>query len=199
MRAGRCASRSVIRACAAACLAVALCACTSLTPREAANVADAAAAGAPFDIAGRLSARRGTDGGSASFVWRHEGGADEVDLATPLGQTLARLTGDAAGVRAQWPDGRTIEARTWDELTERTLGVAIPVQGLSAWLRGRARAGTPGTVERDAQGRPAVLRQDGWEIVYAYPDDATPKASRLTLRYEQGQPAEVRLIIDRWQ
>jgi len=82
---------------------------------------------------------------------------------------------------------------------ERTLGVAIPVQGLSAWLRGRARAGTPGTVERDAQGRPAVLRQDGWEIVYAYPDDATPKASRLTLRYEQGQPAEVRLIIDRWQ
>jgi outer membrane lipoprotein LolB len=192
-------SRSVIRGCAAACLALALSACSSLTPRETADVADTATAGAPFDIAGRLSARRGTDGGSASFVWRHEGRTDEVDLATPLGQTLARLSGDAGGVRAQWPDGRTLEARNWDELTERTLGVAVPVQGLTAWLRGRARAGTPATVERDTQGRPAVLRQDGWEIVYTYPDDAAPNASRLTLRYEQGQPAEVRLIIDRWQ
>lgn len=199
MRVARRTSRSMIRGCAAACVALALCACSSLTPREAANVADAATAGARFDIAGRLSARRGTEGGSASFVWRHEGVTDEVDLATPLGQTLARLSGDAGGVRAQWPDGRTIEARDWDELTERTLGVAVPVQGLAAWLRGRARAGTPGTVERDAQGRPAVLRQDGWEIVYTYPDNAAPNASRLTLRYEQGQPAEVRLVIDRWQ
>jgi outer membrane lipoprotein LolB len=72
------------------------------------------------------------------------------------------------------------------------------VQGLTAWLRGYARAGSPAQLARDAQGRPEVLMQDGWEIVYAYPDDAAQRPSRLTLRYDGSDPAEVRLVIDRW-
>ena len=31
-------------------------------------------------------------------------------------------------------------------------------------------------LERDAAGRPLVLRQQGWEIVYAYADDAAVAA-----------------------
>jgi len=178
--------------------ALVLAACASTGPQAPANVADPAALAAPFDLDGRLSARRGSEGGAANFAWRHHGERDEVDLATPLGQTLARLTGDPRGVRAQWPDGRTLDARDWDELTARTIGVAIPVQGLSAWVRGLARAGSPSTAERDAQGRVAVLRQDGWEIVYGYPDDAAQRANRLTLRYPGADPTEVRLVLDRW-
>jgi outer membrane lipoprotein LolB len=183
----------------ALCASRALCACASVGPSAPASVADAAQSAAPFDIYGRLSARRSSEGGAANFAWRHQAGRDEVDLTTPLGQTLARLSGDARGVRAQWPDGKSLEARDWDELTLRTIGVAIPVQGLTAWLRGYARAGSPSSAERDAQGRPAVLRQDGWEIVYAYPDDATARASRLTLRYPGSDPTEVRVVIDRWE
>jgi outer membrane lipoprotein LolB len=185
--------------CAAIAVALVVGACASVAPRETASVADPAALAAPFDIAGRLSARRGSEGGSASFVWRHAGPVDEVDLSTPLGQTLARLSGDADGVKAQWPDGRTVEARDWNALTERTLGVAVPVQGLVAWLRGRALGASAASVERDAQGRPAVLRQEGWEILYTYPDDASTQPSRVTLRYPQGELTEVRLVIDRWQ
>jgi outer membrane lipoprotein LolB len=185
--------------CAAIGVALLVDACASVAPRETASVADPAALAAPFDIAGRLSARRGSEGGSASFVWRHAGAVDEVDLSTPLGQTLARLSGGADGVKAQWPDGRTIEARDWDALTERTLGVAVPVKGLAAWLGGRALGASVASVERDAQGRTALLRQDGWEILYTYPDDASTRPSRLVLRYPQGDPTEVRLIIDRWQ
>jgi outer membrane lipoprotein LolB len=200
MRCAAAASLAMVRArCAAVAVALLIAGCASVAPREAATVADEAAVAAPFDIAGRMSARRGSEGGSASFVWRHDGAVDEVDLSTPLGQTLARLRGDAGGVKAQWPDGRSIEARDWDELTQRTLGVAVPVKGLAAWLHGRARAGSAATVERDAQGRAGVLRQDGWEIVYAYPDDTSTQASRLTLRYDQGEPTDVRLVIDRWQ
>jgi len=183
-----------------------------LIAREATRVARAAAAllvllvaacatVAPpaFELHGRLSARRGSEGGAASFSWRHDGSSDEVDLATPLGQTLARLTGDARGVKAQWPDGRTLDARDWDELTERTLGVAIPVRGLSAWVRGIPREGSASSVERDGQGRVSVLRQDGWDIVYAYADDTAVRASRLTLRYPGVEPTEVRLVLDRWE
>ena len=181
-----------------ACLVLCVGACTTVGPQQPAAVADSAALEAPFDLDGRLSARRGSEGGAANFAWRHEAQRDEVDLATPLGQTLARLSGDARGVRAQWPDGRTLDARDWDELTQRTIGVAIPVQGLSAWVRGLARAGSPSTAERDAQGRVALLRQDGWEIVYGYPDDAAQRANRLTLRYPGADPTEVRLVLDRW-
>ena len=62
-----------------------------------------------------------------------------------------------------------------------------------------ARAGTASSVERDAQGRVSLLRQDGWEILYAYPDDAGKRASRLTLRYPGADPTEVRLVLDRWE
>jgi outer membrane lipoprotein LolB len=180
-------------------IAMALTGCADLSTRDTAPVADRSAIAARFDIEGRLSARRGSDGGAANFTWHHDGARDEVDLATPLGQTLARLAGDAQGVRAQWPDGRSIEARDWDALTQRTLGVGVPVLGLAAWLRGLAHPGSAATMERDARGRAAVLRQDGWEIVYAYPDDASARANRLTLRYAQGEPAEVRIVIDRWE
>ena len=188
----------VLRAGLALVAAALVAACASIAPQVQPAPVDAAAAAAPFDVDGRLSARRAAEGGAANFAWHHDGTRDEVDLTTPLGQTLARLTGDAQGVRAQWPDGRTLQARDWDELTQRTVGVGIPVQGLSAWLRGYARTGSPSTVERDAQGRVALLRQDGWEILYAYPDDTSRRAGRLTLRYPGTEPTEVRVIVDRW-
>ncbi len=153
---------------------------------------------APFYIEGRMSVRRGSEGGAAHFTWQHDGALDRVELATPLGQTLARLFGSAASVRAEWPDGRTLEARDWDEMTERALGVPVPVQGLAAWLRGEPRGRAPGTLERDAQGRTSVLSQDGWEIVYGYADEASIHPARLTLRQSQGEVTEVRLVIDRW-
>jgi outer membrane lipoprotein LolB len=180
-------------------MATLLASCASLAPSEQAAVASESILAAPFEIQGRMSAHRGREGGAAGFVWTHHGRDDQVQLATPLGQTLAQLTGNAQGVRAQWPDGRIIEARDWDALTERVLGVPVPVAGLSAWLRGYARPATASSVERDAQGRPAILHQDGWQIDYSYADDTARRASRLTLRYTEGEPAEVRLVIDRWQ
>jgi len=188
-----------VRRFAVAALALLLGACAAVGPREAANPAAGSVLAAPFDIDGRLSARRGSEGGAAGFSWVHRGASDEIDLVTPLGQTLARLTGDAAGARAQWPDGRTVEARDFDALTERILGVGVPVQGLVAWLRGLARPGSPASVERDAQGRPSLLRQDGWEIAYRYADSAAARANALDLRYADAEATSVRILIDRWQ
>jgi outer membrane lipoprotein LolB len=183
----------------AAVLALLGSACATVAPPIVSPGGEPSALASPFVVEGRLSARRGADGGAAHFTWQHDGLSDRIDLATPLGQTLARLTGTADGVRAEWPDGRTLEARDWDVMTARVLGVPVPVQGLAAWLRGQSRGTTPSTVERDARGRTAVLAQDGWEIVYAYADDAALHPSRLTLRFAQGEPTEVRLVVDRWE
>ena len=191
---------TVRRALAALVLAAALAGCAGVARNEAqAPAADAAALAAPFDVEGRLSARRGNDGVAGQFTWAHDGAADRIVLSTPLGQTLARLSGDAAGVRAEGADGRVESAPAWDALTARTLGFPLPVAGLSAWIRGFTHPGSTSTLERDDAGRPAQITQDGWQVAYAYADAAATRASRLTLRYQGSDPVEVRIVVDRWQ
>ena len=168
-------------------------------PRPVSSSADVVAADVPFSIGGRLSARRGDAGVAGGFSWTHDARHDAIDLASPLGQTLARLEGNSSGVSVTLQDGRTEHAPTWRELTERAFGVTIPVDGLASWVRGVPRPGAPFTVERDPQARVALLRQDGWEIVYAYADDAARRPARVVLSLPGGEAVDVRVVVDRWQ
>ena len=190
---------SLDRAWRALCIAfvAALTACAT-PPTKFESSAPSPSAGT-FIADGRISARRGNEGVAGQFTWRHERTRDTIDLTTPLGQTIARLEGDERSVRIQRSDGRNDVAEDWDTLTERSLGVALPVTGLSAWLQGAPREGSQFTIERDARDRPALIRQDGWEVAYAYGDDGATRASRLTLRYGGTDPIEVRIAVDRWQ
>lgn len=189
---------ALVRAALAAPLVLAV-GCAELPRTPESTSGDATAVATPFEAEGRLSARRGADGVSGQFTWLHEGTRDRIGLASPLGQTIAQLDGDGAGVRVEAADGRVTTAPAWDALSADALGFPLPVTGLAAWLRGLPRPGAPSTVERDAAGRPALLRQDGWEIVYAYADMTVPRASRLTLRYSGGEIVELRVVVDQWK
>jgi outer membrane lipoprotein LolB len=152
-----------------------------------------------YEIAGRLSARHDADAFAAGFRWRHAGDRDELDLASPLGQTVARLIGDAGGVELQTPDGKVQTANDWTTLTSRGLGWALPVAGLAYWIQGAPRKDSPFTAEAGDDGAPGVLRQDGWTIVYqAFAKDASgaSRPARMTLDYPG---VELRLVIDTWQ
>jgi outer membrane lipoprotein LolB len=152
-----------------------------------------------FDASGRLSARRGTDALAASFEWRHAGQRDELELVSPLGQTIALLTGDGSGARLQASDGRVLSASSWTMLTQQGLGWPLPVEGLASWIQGAPHAGAPFTTEAGDGGRVSVLRQDGWTIVYqayAPAEGNTWRPSRLTASYPD---VELRLAIDRWR
>jgi outer membrane lipoprotein LolB len=187
-----------VRAAAAVALLF-LASCTELPRKSESAAPDAAAIAAPFDIEGRLSARRGSEGVAGRFVWMHDGPSDRIEFSSPLGQTVARLAGDASGVRVEASDGRVETAAAWDALSARALGFPLPVSGLAAWLRGLPRPSSVNSVERDAAGRARLLVQDGWEVAYAYADDSTPRAARLTLRYGGDEPIELRIVVDRWQ
>ncbi len=172
---------------------VALLAACSSTPalRETATLSRSDEA---FEIAGRLSAKRGSDAAAANFRWSHRPDRDELTLATPLGSALARLEGAAGRVRLALPDGRVADAADWETLMTQLLGAPIPVRGLAWWLRGTPRPGTPHTIERDAASRPSVLWQDGWEVVYGY-SGAGERPTRVRLVYPD---TEIRLVIDSW-
>lgn len=154
---------------------------------------------ASFEISGRLSARHDADAFAGSFRWRHTSERDELTLVSPTGQTVALLSGDRQGVQMQSSDGRIATASDWTALTERGLGWRLPVDGLAYWIQGAPRAGAPFTAEAAEGGRPAVLRQDGWTIVYgdyARGPDAVMRPARLTLSYPE---VELRLAVDSWQ
>jgi outer membrane lipoprotein LolB len=178
--------------------AIGLGGCTSL-PAPATTAVASTAVDAPFSIGGRISARRGVAGIAGNFRWVLVARRDAIDGATPLGQTLARLEGDARGINVTLQDGRTETAATWAELTERALGVTIPVDGLASWVRAAPRAGQRFTVERDARGRVAVLSQDGWDVSYAYASDDSQRPFRINLSFPGADPVDVRVVVDRWQ
>ncbi len=177
-------------------MALILSGCASI-PAGAPARATAVDSRAPFKIEGRLSARRGAEAMTANFTWIHAPPRDELVITTPLGQEVAQISGDATARRVELraADGRLDEAADWSTLTERTLGFALPVAGLGAWVRGAPHDGAPFSVEPDAAGRAGVLRQDGWEIVYGYGDGKTREPARLRLTYAD---LEVRIVIDRW-
>ena len=177
----------------AACMLAGACATVPATVTQEAPVA---AVDAPFTLAGRISAKRGTNGVAGGFTWAHAKASDRIDLATPLGQTLAQLEGGPGDVTVRLPDGRVLSAPTWSALTERAFGVTIPVEGLASWIRARAAPGQAASAERDAEGRVSVLRQDGWEIVYDYADAAAKTPRRVTLTYPGAEPVEVRVVVD---
>ena len=182
---------------AATALVAALAGCATVAPAP--EPAALAPPGAAFDIAGRLSARRGTEAVAAHFAWTHAEGADRIDVATPTGQVIARMERDAAGIRVERPGAPAAAFADWGALTRDVLGVAIPVDGLAAWIQGAPAPGAGFDVERGAGGRPLVLRQQGWEIVYAYADAPLPaRPSRLVMRYPDSEPVEVRVVVDRW-
>ncbi len=152
-----------------------------------------------FEVSGRLSARHKDDALAAGFRWRHNGDHDEMELASPLGQLVAQLSGVPGDVQLRSADGHLVNAADWPALTARGLGWPLPIDGLAYWIQGVPRADATFDVERDANGLPTVLRQDGWTITYqafVAGQDGGTRPARLTLSYPD---VEVRVVIDGWQ
>jgi outer membrane lipoprotein LolB len=149
----------------------------------------------PFNIEGRLSARRGNDAVAVTFTWKHAPPKDDFIVSNPLGATVAEISGDASTrrVEVRAADGRSDPASDWSALTERFVGVPLPVEGLAFWAQGSPRPGSAQSGEVDTAGRLRVLRQDGCEIVYSYAEDAAlPSQLRTTCN-----DVEIRIVIDK--
>ncbi|MCL2523260.1 MAG: lipoprotein insertase outer membrane protein LolB [Betaproteobacteria bacterium] len=138
---------------------------------------------APQSAGGRLS-------------WEHRGDGERILIANPLGIGIAEIETTPSLSRLRAADGTLREAADADELMAAVTGERLPVARLPAWLLGRGDAAS--AVERDEQGRPARLAEAGWQIDYAYDDDA-PDAlpARITLR--RAEAVELRLRVEEWR
>ena len=154
---------------------------------------------------GRFSAvatkadRRETISGRFSLEVR--GDRQRIDLATPLGTTVARIEVGPDGASARGPGMQETRGSDADALAEQLLGWRLPVSGLPDWIEGRPAASRPARVERDGN-RPVLIEQDGWTVRLAETFEpsgrprlvvleraATPFAPGVVLRLVVDDPA----------
>jgi outer membrane lipoprotein LolB len=151
-----------------------------------------------WSLRGRIAVHAGEQGWHASLNWRQSVNGYQLELSGPLGQGAVRMTGDTEGVTLERADGLRDWAADADELLARNTGWTLPVSGLRYWVQGRAVPGRPADWERDSDGRPVRLRQDGWDIRYtAYQEQpgGVPLPKRIDLERDS---IRARLLIDAW-
>lgn len=161
---------------------------------------DAVSDGPSFDRSGRFALlvehrNGGQDAVQGGFAWRDARSGQRLDLANPLGNTLARIDVQPGRAILTRSDGSGETAADPDALVEQVLGSPIPVGGLRDWLRGRLAPGPAEHVEKDEQGRLFRLAQNGWRVELSRYDEKGPRLLRLR-RTEPARDISLRLVVD---
>lgn len=183
-----------LRAFCVAVLCGALAACATPGP------ADGDGEAGVFSRVGRFALRVESPAGKqeavqGGFAWRDDGRALRLDLANPLGATLARVEAGRGGAVLTRSDGSQTAAADPDALVAEVLGSDVPVSGLRDWLRGRVDDGRASDLQRDESGRPERFVQDGWLARLSRYDEEGPRLLQLERR-QSGERINVRLVVD---
>jgi len=196
---------------AAAGLALLLAACSSgparppappMDPAEAQHAAAAREALSDWGLSGRVAISNAGRGGNARIDWTQRGERYDIALSAPVTRQSWRLAGDAAGARLDGVEGGPRESADVEALLLAATGWDIPVRAMVAWVRGvpAPAAGQGGfTLQSAADGLPARLVQDGWEIDYRewLPAEGARPALPRRIEARRGE-ARVRLLVDGW-
>src|SRR4051794_18749043 len=136
---------------------------------------------AAFETTGRLAVRQAQRSDIAKVRWTHRDGHDVWVIASPLGNEVARIESTAEGA-VMSANGGTVEAPTFEDLTERVLGVAIDPALLSQWLHAHGDAGGP----------------SGWKVTIDEVQDAGAVRLARRLTATRGE-VTVRWIVDTYE
>ena len=148
-----------------------------------------------WTLQGRIGIQTDEQSLSGTLHWQHHEQSDELLLTSPLGQGVARIMVDAEGAVLDMPNQPARHAADAESLTREALGYSLPVAGLVWWVQAQPAPDRVFEARRDATGRLAQLKQDGWVIDYQYAADASVRPRKLVV-VRDGM--EIRLIADRW-
>lgn len=168
---------------------------------------EAALATTRWALEGRVALSNGRQGGSGRLEWEGNVAATDytVSLSAPVTRQSWRLDVDSGGARLEGLDGGPRVDADADRLLREATGWDIPARALSAWVLGaRAPAAFgPAEITFAADGRPATLAQDGWQVAWSGWQAAPAGAAgvevlpgRVEVRRDQ---ARVRLVVDGWR
>lgn len=148
-----------------------------------------------FSIKMNGGADRPAEGGSGGFTLSQDALNDTLEIRNPLGGSIAKITitpGEAVLERG----GKLTTAIDADTLVQSALGLPLPARGLSDWLRGQVRPGSPASLERNPDGIVSRISQDGWNLSYVW-GASSNKLEKLNMtRNTKTGPIDIRLVFD---
>jgi outer membrane lipoprotein LolB len=179
-----------------ACTLAVLSGCASVAPLPAGvrSYAD------DLTLAGRLSLRYPVQGKTQSvqgkFQWSQHRDTTDIELYSPLGQTIARISIAPGLATLEQSGGVRRAAASPDALTEDALGWPLPVDGMRYWLQGFVR-GTDGQLQAAMPEGTERLDSDGWQLSYPVWQPSGDVAVPKRVDAVRGDIA-LRIVIDDW-
>ena len=129
------------------------------------------------------------------FAWYDTGSRLILDLANPLGSTLARVEVFPGRAQLTRSDGSVQTAPGADALVEYVVGAAVPVTGLRAWLKGNVNRSLVTNLQTTEDKMVSRFEQDGWSVALSRYDEKGPRVLQM-VRTEGLRTITVRLVVD---
>ena len=150
-----------------------------------------------FELKGRLGVQADGKGYSASLIWQHNAGQDDIRIYSPLGGQLARIQKTGDGIRLEDAQGQVSVGKDAESLTQALLGWRLPLSGLADWALGRPANSAMANLTWDEAGHTLSLNEADWAMAYQE-YQASPTAflpHKLSLKNERVQ---LKLIVEKW-
>lgn len=150
-----------------------------------------------WEVEGKAAVRGHDHGTNLYFTWTQTGDDYHIVVRGPMGLGRAELNG-IPGLVTLTADGldRDISAGSPEELLERTTHHQAPVSHALHWMKAEP-ATSHARIERDEQGRPRQIREDGWTVDYLeWSAEAPLLPRRLTL---DGPDGHATVVIGLWR
>jgi outer membrane lipoprotein LolB len=193
----------LLRWSAIACAAVLLAGCATTATAPLSNM-PVGAYREQVDLDGRLFVNFEKDGKpdtiSVKFSWQQQGQRVDVSLASPLGQTVAKISVTPEAATLTQSGRAALVAKDINGLTVEALGWALPVSGLRDWLQGYA-SGADGKRFAASPVNNRITTADGWQLTFVSWQDGSaesrPKRIDATRPATAGASAlAIRIVLD---
>lgn len=121
-----------------------------------------------WTLSGKVGIRSAEENGSARLRWQQAPSHYQVQLSGPLGQGTVRISGSEGGARLEQSGEPPLEASSGEQLLYEATGWTLPLEQLTAWVRGIPADTLP--IEHmhfDEHHLLAELHQAGWQLSYS--------------------------------
>lgn len=120
-----------------------------------------------WDMTAKFSVASSDGSESGAVRWITSPTTDRLDILSPTGSVVARLTITPSGASLVTDDGEHRAANA-DALVADVLKINLPVSALKYWVRGLDAPNLAlQTVSKDSDGRITELAQAGWQLSYS--------------------------------
>lgn len=138
---------------------------------------------AQWQLRGRVNVRYDNESYTPRIHWQQDNSAYKIRLWGTFNAGNTRIEGRPGQVIME-QDGKTLSARTPEDLILQQLGYELPVSYLEYWIKGLPAPNSRADLTFNDLNQLTGLSQDGWTVIYTDPRDydgiALPRRVEVT-------------------